>query len=232
MTQTIHGLPGYKTQRSATPKHVLQTEAGALRLPAGVTIDGAGSRDLTNTADNGVLQAGTLLGRVTATGRYAPSVIGLLVALHDTSAATTTLSLPPAVATELNRRVGSSGNLTLIGPVSAAGSANVEMVAFSAVDTTTGDVTITATTNDFAAGSVVAAADGSQTPRVILGDPTGVRVVDASGNNLNAQAVDVPVAGLVSTGQITHYTSMDSGVQNWVKSQLRAVGSFVFSDEL
>lgn len=230
MSQTIHGLPGYKTQRSADLRHVLKSEAGAMRLPGGCTIDASKSRDLTNAADAGVIQAGTLVGKVAASGMYAPSVIGVLGALHDTSAATTTLTVSPAVAAEVNRRVGSSGSLTLVGPPAAAGTVNVEAVAFSAIDTGTGEITITATTNDFATGSIIAAADGSELPHAIVGDASGVRVVDASGNNVDAQAADAYLAGLVDANQLGHYASLDSSVKSWVKSQLRSVGGFVFSD--
>jgi hypothetical protein len=230
MSQTIHGLPGYKAQRCVSPRHVLQHDAGALRLPRGCTIDAAASRDLSNTSDNGVIQAGVMLGRITATGRYAPAIVGVLAAVHDTSVVTTTLTVPATVAAELNRRIGGSGSLTLVGPPTAAGVVNAETVAFTAINTTSGEITITATTNDFAAGSIIAAADGSQLPRLVLGDEYGVRVVDASGNNVDANAASAYAGGLVDVNQLAHYASLDESVQAWVKSQLRAAGVFVFSD--
>ncbi len=44
-------------------------------FPGGIIVDGALSRDLTNSVDTDVLQAGNVMGKVTASGKYAPSIV-------------------------------------------------------------------------------------------------------------------------------------------------------------
>lgn len=230
MTHTVPGLPGIKSDREALLRVVRKSGANVAYAPKPLVIDGAESRDLTNTGNTDVLQSGTLMGKITSGGKYAPSIIGLTAALHDTSAVTTTMTLPAAVITEIARRVGQSGNITIIGPATTGGTVNTETVAFSAIASST-TLTISATTNDYVAGSIIAAADGSQIPRVIIDDGYGIKVTDEDGNNIDVPFEHPLVAGVIDSSQIVNWSS-ESAVQEWIKDTLNDNGAFVFDDEL
>ncbi len=136
----VAGEPGYRDAFTATPKYVFTSyEQGY--LPGGKWIDGAKSRDVSNTAKTDRLQAGLLMGKVTATGYYANSFFGQNTVAYNGS---TSLTIGTAEATELVRRVGSTGTLTLTGPPAASGTVRSLSLAYSAVNTSTGVVTVTA----------------------------------------------------------------------------------------
>lgn len=240
-----NGLPGVKTGKTATPRKVLISDRGIQYVPGGVVIDGSKSRDTGNTGDLDVLRAGTLLGKITASGKYAPSIIGLTTALHDTSEVTTTLTLPAAVVTEIQRRIGASGTFKLIGPPSAGGTVDVEVVTYSAIASST-TLTITQTSADFAAGSIVAPNDGSESPLCLIGDSRdayGIKVTDDNDDDQDTPLAQPVIGGLVDASQIVHYSS-DTAVKAWTKKALNGLvfdttsityrgtlGGFVFDDD-
>lgn len=134
------GMPGVGTEKTA--KHRTVTADGFLEfLPGGRIINGTKTRDTLNPDDITRLRAGLLMGIITATGKYANSVIdstnGAL------TGAATTLTLSAAGVTELVRRIGASGTFKLTGPPTAAGTVRSLTVTYSAATGTT--VTITAT---------------------------------------------------------------------------------------
>lgn len=140
MITPMFGRPGIGPTRTAQRKFV--SRDGVLMFFAGgKIIDGTKSRDSSNTDDTKHLQPGLLLGKVSASGKYAPSIMGVL---DEAYASGTTLVMTVAGATELARRVGSTGTFKLTGPPVASGTVRTQTVTFSAVDTATGDVTITA----------------------------------------------------------------------------------------
>lgn len=112
-------------------------------LANGAIVDGSKTRDPGNSADSTrTIRPGTLMGKITSGGKYANSVIGLSSgALASTG---TTLTVSAAQAAELVRRVGASGTFKLTGPPTAAGTVRTVTVTYSAVNTSTGDITITA----------------------------------------------------------------------------------------
>lgn len=112
-------------------------------LANGAIVDGVKTRDPGNSADSiRTIRPGTLMGKVTSGGRYANSVIG------NTSGALTgtgtTVTVSAAEATELVRRVGATGTFKLTGPPSAAGTVRTLTATYSAVNTSNGQITITA----------------------------------------------------------------------------------------
>lgn len=147
----VPGLPGMRAAKTAVSRMV--TRGGWIPgiLPQGRVISGACSRDPSNNAptDIGRLQAGLLMGKISTVinslgtvGYYAPSVIGLsTLALTGIG---TTITMSVAGATELLRRCGASGNLTLTGPPAANGVSRSLTVAYSAGVASTGVITITA----------------------------------------------------------------------------------------
>ncbi len=110
-------------------------------LPGGVVLNGTKTRDPSNDTIK-ALRGGLVLGKITATGKYANSFMGLTAGALTSSG--TSLTLTTTAATELVRRVGSSGTFTLTGPPTAAGTVRSMTVTYSAVNTGTGVVTITA----------------------------------------------------------------------------------------
>jgi len=116
-----------------------------------------------NTGDIDVLRAGMILGKITLTGLFAPSIFGLT--LNDEAAGATTIEVSTATATEILRRVGGvAGDLTLIGADTHTGTvATVETVTMSNCVPATGVITVGAITNAISAGSCVCPSDGSIT---------------------------------------------------------------------
>lgn len=237
MTQFHHpaGLPGVKSEVEATARKVLIS--GGKLLPGGIIVDGSESRDPGNTNDIDILRAGLLMGKLTSNGRYAPTIIGTLSEAYDDSSDSTTMNVSAAVATEINRRIGSSGTFKIAGPPTAGGTVNVETVTFSAVNTSTGAITISAASQDYISGSFIMDTDGSETPRGLLlpGDRTGYKVTDQDDNNVDVPA-QMLIGGHVAKDGIVNWPS-DSALQTWVRSKLNGgdgttdlAAAFTFAD--
>lgn len=140
MITPVIGRPGIQSGSTVSYRQVFRLPESVLYLPGGGII-AAAAQDPGNTGSPLTLRAGLPMGRVAATKKWLPSLMGLV----DTAYASgTSLTLTTAAAAELVRRVGSSGTFKLTGPPSANGTARTLTVTFSAVDTGTGVVTITA----------------------------------------------------------------------------------------
>jgi hypothetical protein len=180
-------------------------------LARGVTVDGAKTRDPGNSADSVLtVRPGTLMGKITASGKYANSAYGLSTgALTSTG---TTLASSAAIATEMVRRVGATGTFKLTGPPTASGTVRTRTATYSAVNTTTGDITIAALgVNEVQTLTFGAAATGgTMRLRVPLANGTMVTTGDITWNatdatwlgNINAalDAATGVVGGIVATG--------------------------------
>lgn len=141
--QAVLGIPGLRSVSTAEYRRVFQS-ASPLYAPGGRFINGLVARDVGNTPFTDALRAGLLMGLRTSDSLYANSVIDVTTgALAEGG---TTITLSTAGATELVRRIGASGNLTMTGPPAASGTARQKTVAYSAVNTTNGQVTITSPT--------------------------------------------------------------------------------------
>lgn len=138
----IFGPPGYRTTQYYTHKYIFRDGTVGF-WPGGGNIDVTKARDVLPSADNAYhLRPGTFMGKITSSGLYAPAFFGIIQSAI--TGAATSLTLTAAAATELVRRVGSTGTFTLTGPPAANGTARQLTVTYSAVNTTTGVVTITA----------------------------------------------------------------------------------------
>lgn len=142
------GMPGFSGEKIA--KHRPIAADGYLQfLPGGVILDGTKARDpdnpdysATNPTAQFRLRAGLLVGKA-SNGKWSNSVLG--VTNGALIAASTTLTLASAQeGVELVRRLGASGTLKLTGPATAGGPVRTAVVTYSAVNTTNGQVTITA----------------------------------------------------------------------------------------
>ena len=223
------GTPGIRTQGATSPRNLVLSDP--IEFMGARVIDGALSRDPGNTGDVNFLRAGTPLGIITSGGKLAPSILGLQPALHDTTVDDTTMTLGAATVTEIARRVGASGTFKITGPPTAAGTNATETVAFSAIASAT-TITITATTADFAAGSIITPTDGSETAVMLVASPTGIQVADDDGTNHDVSAHECVIGGYVDASQIVDYSSMDASVQAALKAQLNSAGQFIFDDNV
>lgn len=227
------GLPGTKTEINDSQRKVLIS--GGDLLPGGIIVDGSESRDLGNTSDTDTIRAGKLMGKVTSGGRYAPSIIGTLAIAYDDSSTGSTILLTAAQATELVRRVGSTGTITVVGPPSAAGVVASESKAYTGVNTSTGVVTLASDlASDFIAGSFVMAADGSEAPLGLLAAP--VKVNDSSDNDIDVPA-NLLIGGHVALNGILDWPT-DTSLETWIKSKLNGgdgtsptQGKFTFAED-
>lgn len=222
----VPGLPGVRTAKSAAHRIVFRQGDWTSDLAQGKIIDGSKSRDSGNTGDLNVLQPGLLMGKITASGKYAPSVLGVTTAAYTSGG--TTLNVSAAQATEIARRVGASGSLYAVGPPSAAGSVAVTSVTYSAIDTTTGDITCTSLGVNKIAGTLLAATDGTHLPLTLIPDGYGVVVTDTDGTtSLDVPFPQFPIAGVITASQLLPVWPSDTSLRAWVRDQLNTYGKFV-----
>lgn len=219
------GLPGQGTETIATPRTIFRGDP--ILLSGFWIIEGAKARDPGNTPVT-ALRAGMLMGEVTSGGMMAPSIIGVTtVAL---TAIATTLTIGVAESVELERRQGASGTFNLTGPPSAAGTVVTQVITYSAINTTTGVVTIIASGTAFIAGSFVQPTDGSQTIKTVLPGDYPIRVVDQDGTSMNVEFGRYPVGGKVFSSMIVNWPT-DTSQRAWIVTALNAVGQYIFDHE-
>jgi hypothetical protein len=195
-------------------------------LAGGRIIDGTNADDPGNSPDVAVLRPGTLMGQITSSGLYGTSVIDTLQSAY--TAGGTSLALTVAGAAALNRRVGASGNLTLTGPPVAGGIVARATVAYSAINLSTGAVTITSPGISFISGSFVQPTDGSQDPVTPLPDGWNWNTLDVDGQTrLSVPFQFFPVGGLIQSSQLLPWPS-DASLQAWIVGKLSNQGGSKF----
>jgi len=241
MFNPITGLPGIGSSITATPREVL---AGNIQqaqyLPGMHILDGNNCADPGNSNPDGtfnpdVLRAGNILGKLSSSGKYANSIIGLTPTPLATSSTSFTLSI--SAAQEILRRFGAAGALTLTGQNStnSASLANVtsQTLPFANVTIGTASATVTLATNaapvPALAGALVQPADGSQTPIAILADKWAIKVTDLNGNRVNVPADSILLSGHVKTANVVNYPT-NAALVAWLKSQLNANCLLTFDD--
>lgn len=216
------GLPGLSTLRTATARNPIK--AREMFLTAGKVIAGASARDPGNTGNIDVLRAGTLMGKITSGGKYAPSVLGVTTGAYASGG--TSLSASAATVTELLRRQGASGTFKLTGPPSANGVVATATVTYSAASGTT--ITIVSPGANFVAGSFIQPTDGSETPLTFVWTPNGIKVTDEAGSDADVPFAEVPIEGEVDSSQLLPWPS-DTSLRAWIWARLNSVdtGKFV-----
>lgn len=221
-------VPGVITGTSYSNRQIFTQPQKVEFAPSFVTIDGTNSRD-TGSTPTSLLRAGNLMGKVTSTGKYRNSVIGLTGA--DYTSGGTSITVSAAVATEVARLIAAAGasiTLYFIGPPSAAGTVAVTSQTCSAASGTT--LTVTSLGVNKASGSIIAASDGSGTPRTVLPFVAGIDVTDQNSASIDQKLPLLASKADIVTTNIPFYSSMDTSVQTWVKAQLVATGLFTFDD--
>ncbi len=187
-----------------------------------MTVDGTNSSNPLNAPYTWLLWAGTPMGRVTATGKYANSILGLSTVAAASAATSVTTDVNTAA--EIVRRIGATGTFKLTGPPAAAGTVATQVVTYSAVNTTTGVITCTALSAAAVSGSLIQPTDGSESILTLLCETDGLQIVDQTHTN----RVDVfcgtllAGGGTINTGMIVNYPS-DSSLKAYVKNALRAI---------
>lgn len=227
MITPILGRPGIGAALTAAYGRVFRADEFSGYFPHGGVFDGT-SRYYGGTTNLFQHPPGLMVGQVASTKKWKTTVIGTVQTAYTSGG--TTLSLTAAQAVELARRVGSSGTFTLKGAATAAGTLTSDTVTFSAVNQTTGDVTITDIGANRIAGSIVVSTDGSGTPRSFIPDGFGIEVPPDS---TDADFPRIPMMGTIDTAKILDYPT-DTTLQQWIKDSMCANGRclFIFSDEM
>ena len=184
----INGAPGVGTGVTATNfPPFLDNDRGAMWIDGGRFLDKS-SLDFSNPATPQIHRPGVILGKITSSGKYAATILGVSTAALTTGG--TTITVSAAQASAIASRVGSSGTgtLTIAGPPASGGTVATNSLTFSAVNVTTGAITITATGTAYAIGSIIVAADGSQAPIALLDGPSyGITTLGVYGAVLDQQ---------------------------------------------
>lgn len=225
------GLPGTKTVREAVPRRVLlQTPDKTHLITGGIIIDGGQSRDLGNVGDFDVLRAGLILGKLTASKRYAPSVVCLITVAYADPAVELTVGVDCAI--EIVRRLGGVvGDMKLIGPPAALGVVATQAVTVTGVDTGAGTLVVGAIGADSIIGSLLSFADGSETMLGVIPDGTGIPVTDQDDNDVDVFS-NLLRGGQVAADQIIPLDAVtDLSLRTFIKDQLNALGDFSFDED-
>lgn len=233
MFNVPNGKPGVLLNLTATPREVFYSGrhfAQYVALP--ITVDG----NLTSCPFNAPyifqILAGTLMGRVTATQKFSNSVLGLTSSAVVSGA--TTVQTDVNTAAEIVRRIGASGTFKLTGPPVASGTVATQVVTYTAVNTSTGAITCSATSAASVSASLIQPTDGSDAILTMVGDLYGIKVTDQT--NVNRVDVFDPQlllgGGTINSQMIVNYPT-DPSLQAYVKSAIKAFTNKVtFSDDI
>ena len=207
-----------RTVQTATPRKI--SLSGEQYREGGAIIIGSDSRDPLNTSNIDYLRAGLAMGKQTSGSKFAPSILGVLASAYDKDGSVdTTMTVSAATATELVRRIGSSGTFKITGPPTAAGTVVTETITYSAVNTTTGAITVTAAAADYIAGSFVQDTDGSETPLCLIGSGYPLKVTDDNDTSIDIDFGNMLIGGRIDASQIINYPS-DASLKTWIKGKL------------
>lgn len=194
----IYGAPGLYVGRGVFPANIFKNWQTARFAPSFYFIDGQNTRDATNNPSS-MIRAGMLLGKITSAvgdvssilGNYGASIIGPITA--PLGGGQTTLTVAAATAVEIVRRFGATGTFNLTGEPFAGAPARSEVITYSAVNQTTGAITITASDVP-----PVAAADQVNSLVIVDNTGSGNFTITVGGITTPAIAYSATAATLVS----------------------------------
>lgn len=226
------GMPGMGPTRRSAHRIVFRQDHLESYLAGGRVISGADSRDVMNVGAVHVLQAGTWMGELSS-GEYAPSFVGVVQSAYTSGG--TSLTVTATQATEISRLLGTSGTaeMVAIGPPTANGTVAVTDIDHSAINTSTGVLTVTDLGVDKVAGTLIAVKDTRRFPRTLVPDGTGIRVTDIDGNSVDVPFPHFPIAGVIFTSELALWPS-DTSIQQWIIDQMNnsdGGGKFVFDSK-
>lgn len=233
MPTSVYGTPGWYAGRTVTPLNIYTNLATAAFGPSFYYFDGTYARDPDNTPTS-MLRAGLIVGKINSSAEgfgYANSVIGVTATAYGSGA--TILTVTPQCATEIVRRIGTSGTFNLAGGSSATSTVSgVTLVTYSNVNTTNGQITVTNIGANVAQGAAVMPTDGSQNALTIYDNEYGTDVTDVLSNNIQQPMHRFVIRGDFLSAMIINLTVVNPGVEAYLKTLLRANGNaFTFDDD-
>jgi hypothetical protein len=223
--------PGVRAMGSITPRCIHTNPQLRRYAPSFYFLDGNLSRDRGNSPTS-LIRCGMILGKVTITGLYAPTIIGVTQSAYTSGA--TSLTVAAADAVEIARRVGASGNLSSYAPPTSTGVVAVKAITFSAVNQSTGVLTVSDIGANVAAGTPIISTDGSGVALTIFDNDQGypMDVLDTGGASINQPISRFLVGGDLYANQIIDLTSLNASAEAYIKAQLNANGAtFTFDDD-
>lgn len=141
ITANSLGVPGIGVAK-AVAFNFVSYDGNLVYLPAGGLVKQAKGYNPFNSDNLRLITVGTLMAQHPTNFDYAPWIIG--VTSGAITGGATSLTISAASAVELVRRIGSTGTFVLTAPPAASGVTRQVTVTYSAVNTSTGVVTITA----------------------------------------------------------------------------------------
>ncbi|HEX8323090.1 MAG TPA: hypothetical protein VF595_04175 [Tepidisphaeraceae bacterium] len=232
MSTAFRGTPGVYAGNSFVQRQLFTNPSQVEYASTNAFIDGNLTSDTTSSPVN-LLQAGLLLGKITASGKLRNSIIGLTAAAV-VAGTVTGITVPAAVATEVARLISVTGgnvSLKVVGPPTAAGTVATTTITATAAAGTS--ITITsATLPAYVIGSLITPADGSETVIVPFSFPYGVSVLEEGTSVRIDQPLRLhPRKGDIDVTRVVNYPA-DASLKAYVKGQLKAAsGMFTFSDD-
>lgn len=227
MATDFRTVPGVYTGASFTTRNIFANfdPSQIQYLPTLAQINGSLSRD-TGSVPTDLLRAGLIMGKITATGLYRNSIIGVTTAAYVDN--DLTITVPAAVATEVARLITvAAGNvsLKLIGPATDAAAGSIVSTAVTASAASGTTITVADLNVAKVSGSLITPADGAETPVTVLPNSAGIDVLDTAGTNINQMmGLFLRGADLIAT-QIVNLTEPCAAVQAWLKQQLNGGGT-------
>lgn len=225
----VLGGPGFITTGQITSINIHANRALRRVGPSMIFFDGGLVRYAEGTPTT-YIPPGIVIGKVTATGLYANSIIGLTNASYTSGG--TTLTVTAAVAAEVKRRIGSSGTFKVQGPPTAGGTIAAFTVTFSAVGTTT--ITVSDLGANVVTKSLILANDGSGVPLTVYDPPDGIGtdVSSPDGTSFNQPVSNLLLGSELLSANIIHLTDCDASCQTWLKGQLQGQNrTFTFDND-
>lgn len=213
------GTPGAGANIWTTPRVPLYARIDGLsEFPLPIIVDASKVYNFQNLPYWWLLYAGTLIGKETANNFYAPSIIGQTTVAYTSGG--TSLTVAPGTATAIVNRIGQSGTFITQGPPAAAGTNALITTTFSAVNTTTGVITVTSLGANMVSGALIQPTDGSQTPLGMICDTTGVKFTDWTNLNLvNNYVARMAIGGIVNTNLVCNFPA-DISIRAALQAQL------------
>jgi hypothetical protein len=246
ITPNVSRTPGVRTGQTYTHREVLMNPDGAGFMPVSRIINGTASRDPDNTGYLSSLRPGLVLGKDATDDKYTTAILGITDVAYVSGVDTTTLSVTAQCAVEIARRYTSGTQNFYVVANQNDDNADeeipppAELITYSAVNQSNGNLTITALDYSYPVGSLIIAADAVHnidygsgivqlTNLQILIDD--VKVTDDNGDSIDVFLARPLIRGTVNVDRIINYPT-EPKTQRWFKKQLNQGKALSFSDDI